>query len=404
MALNKQELEALYEKYLHNQCSSEELQALVDELGEDSPAFRQDLVMQLFDKTWEGLEVAPGQYGLAETVLPDAQPAGAPVIALPSRKTGRRWAIAAAVIFLVAAGGYFGLIHTRTPVPGIATQPGLKNDVPPGYSKAVLTLANGAAVILDSVHTGTLTQQGNTTVVNSTNGQLAYNTLDNASASQRTTEVLYNILATPRGGQYQLQLPDGSRVWLNASSSIRYPTAFTGTERRVEIKGEAYFEVAQNTAMPFKVAIITNAGNAGEVQVLGTHFNINAYDDEHIIKTTLLEGAVKISAGTSHHVLKPGQQAQLSKGEAIKVIDDADTEEAVAWKDGRFYFNGADIQTVMRQVSRWYDVDVKYEGSIPTGHYKGRPARDLSVSQMLKVVEYSGVKIRIEGKKIIVQE
>ncbi|MBS1566431.1 MAG: DUF4974 domain-containing protein, partial [Bacteroidetes bacterium] len=185
---------------------------------------------------------------------------------------------------------------------------------------------------------------------------------------------------------------------------IRYPTAFTGHERRVEIRGEAYFEIAGNTAMPFRVAVLKSDGAGEEIEVLGTHFNINAYDDEPSMATTLLEGAVKVHKGDKVQLLKPGQQALTEAGTGIRLLENADTEAAVAWKDGRFYFNGADIQTIMRQVARWYDVSVVYEGNIPSGHYKGRPARNLGLSEMLRVVSYSGVHCRIEGKKIIVQE
>jgi ferric-dicitrate binding protein FerR (iron transport regulator) len=304
-----------------------------------------------------------------------------------------RWAAAAVFILVLSAGTYY-LFNRPARLPattGIAAE---KNDVAPGGDKAVLTLANGSTITLDSAHNGALAQQGNATVVKKNNGQLAYNT-----QNEKPTEVLYNTLTTPRGGQYQLVLPDGSKVWLNAASSIRYPTAFAGKERKIEITGEAYFEVAKNTGIPFIVKT-----NGMEVKVLGTHFNVNAYDDEAVIKTTLLEGVVEVTKDAATALLKPGQQSQLTKLGKINVMDNADVEEAVAWKEGNFYFKDADIQAIMRQVARWYDVEIVYEGRIPEGHFVGRPSRSLTAAQMLKIVEYSGVKIRIEGKKIIVNE
>jgi ferric-dicitrate binding protein FerR (iron transport regulator) len=212
------------------------------------------------------------------------------------------------------------------------------------------------------------------------------------------TEVLYNTVSTPRGGQYQLTLSDGSKVWLNASSSLRFPTAFPGTERRVEITGEAYFEVAGNESKPFVVDI---AGK-GEVEVLGTQFNINAYEDEPAIKTTLLEGKVKVSEsnGSQSSVLKPGQQAQLANG--IRVMDNVDMEEIMAWKTGWFYFDRQELPAIMRQVSRWYDVDVRYEGRISKKSFSGIVGRDNDIKDVLKIMENAGIRFRIEGSSITV--
>jgi len=214
----------------------------------------------------------------------------------------------------------------------------------------------------------------------------------------------YNTLTNPKGSKViDITLSDGSRVWLNAGSSITYPIAFAGNERKITMNGEAYFEVTHNPEMPFKVC----KGDM-EVAVLGTHFNVNAFDDEASVRVTLLEGSIKASIngstgpGGQSTILKPGEQAQIAAG--INVVRGIDIEEVMAWKNGNFYFNGADIQTIMRQVARWYDVEVVYEGGLPTGHYNGKPSRALTVSEMLKVVEYSGVKIRIDGRKIIVMK
>ena len=392
--LNPDQLEELYGKYIQNQCTAEELQALIDELGEDSPTFQADLITRLFDKTWDGLEVFPGKYKLPDLALPGEEhhEEEAPVIELASkRKWWLRIAAAAAIILFLGAGSYWWVSRSHKSDLA-ATSKYLKNDVAPGGNKATLTLANGATIVLDSAHNGTLAQQGNATVVKQNNGQLAYNTLN-----EKPTDVLYNTLTTPRGGQYQLVLPDGSKIWLNAASSIRYPTAFTGKERKIEITGEAYFEVAKNAGMPFIVK-----ANDMEVKVLGTHFNVNAYDDEAVIETTLLEGSVSVTKDAAIAILKPGQQSRLTKLGTLDVINEADLEEAVAWKNGMFSFKRADIKTVMRQIARWYDVDIVYEKQVPSVNFGGEMKQDLKLSQVLKGLERIGVRFRIEGKKLVV--
>jgi ferric-dicitrate binding protein FerR (iron transport regulator) len=230
-------------------------------------------------------------------------------------------------------------------------------------------------------------------VVKQSNGQLAYNT-----QNEKPTEVLYNTLTTPRGGQYQLVLPDGSKVWLNAASAISYPTAFTGSERKVEIKGEAYFEIAKNTAMPFIVKV-----NDAQVQVLGTHFNINAYSDEDAIKTTLLEGAVKVTKDAASTLLKPGQQAILGRSSnEIRVQENTDLDAVLAWKNGYFSFNQTDLATIMRQIARWYDVDIVYSDKVPERRFGGEIPRNTNAAEVLKMLEESKVHFRIEGRKVIV--
>ena len=234
-------------------------------------------------------------------------------------------------------------------------------------------------------------RQGNTQVIKRSNGQLAYQVSgSNKSPAGTTTPVEYNTMTTPRGGQYQLQLPDGTKVWLNAASSITYPTLFAGGERRVEVRGEAYFEVVKDPKMPFRVSLPEQASKQGaqEIEVLGTHFNVNGYRDEPALTITLLEGAVKIDAS----VLKPGEA--YSNGKVKKV----NTEEAVAWKNGYFQFEQADIRTVLRQLARWYDVEVRYEGKIPERKFGGDIQRDSNLSDVLKGLELSQVHFRLEGR------
>ena len=380
MALNKEQLEVLYEKYIQNQCTTEELQALINELGEDPPAFQADVITGLFDKTWEGLE----------------EPHEAPVIAVASaRKWWLRIAAAAAIILLTGAGAYWWL--SQAPKPDLATtNKYIKNDIAPGGNRAVLTLADGTSIVLDSAHNGILTQQGNAAVVKQRNGQLAYQTAASYKL-QAASQPVYNALATPRGGQYQLVLPDGTKVWLNAASSIRYPTAFAGKERKIEMTGEAYFEVAVNAGMPFIVK-----ANGQEVKVLGTQFNVNAYEDEAMVKTTLLEGAVQVTKDAATTLLKPGQQCSLTKSGTMTVTDDVDPEDAVAWKNGMFSFKSADIRTIMRQIARWYDVDIVYNKDIQ-GRFNAEIPRNIYASDVLKALELTRkVKFGIDGKKIIV--
>jgi ferric-dicitrate binding protein FerR (iron transport regulator) len=266
-----------------------------------------------------------------------------------------------------------------------------KNDVSPGNNKAILTLADGSSIILDDARDGAITQQGGTKVIK-IGGKLAYHTTGNSS------EIEYNTITTPRGGQYQVELPDGSRVWINAASSLRFPTAFTGNERRVEINGEAYFEVAKNKSMPFIVKV-----NDAKVEVLGTHFNINAYDDEGIMTTTLLEGSVKFVSSDKISILKPGQQSQLSKDGQVKLINDVDIDKVMAWKNGLFVFDNSDLETVMRQLSRWYDIDVVFRTRNVATSFVGEIPRTSKLSDILKVFELaSKLQFEIAGKKVIV--
>lgn len=300
----------------------------------------------------------------------------------PEKKFKHRvlnWAkLAAAILLFILPGIYFLKYNKPKPTALTAlTKPG-PIDVQPGGNKAILTLGDGSHIVLDSAQNGLLAHQGKTKIVKSGNGHIAYN----QTATGNTTTI-YNTMTTPRGGKYDLQLADGTRVWLNASSSITYPIAFSGTERRVAITGEAYFEVAKNKAMPFKI----NVNGQQEVEVLGTHFNIMAYNDEAAVKTTLLEGSVKIVKNKLTSVLKPGQQAQLTADGKLSVTDDADINAVMAWKNGQTLFVNEDIKTIMRQVSRWYDIDVEYQGDMPTRLFTGGISRESNLSVLLKVLE-----------------
>lgn len=317
--------------------------------------------------------------------------------------------LAIAAVFVLLAGIGAGTIalqrhykSTTPTIPNISTR--YKNDLPPGVNGAVLTLANGQHIVLDSAGNGTLAVQGNTRLINH-NGQITYSRGDKSSQ-----ELFYNMMTTPKGRQYQLMLADGTKVWLNAASSIRFPTAFTGSERKVEISGEAYFEVATPAAghdkTPFKVHIDPPAGGDGiDIEVLGTHFNVNAYGEETTAQTTLLEGAVKVSTGSAQTILRPGQQARIRQSGSsspIEVMNDVNTDIVMGWKNGYFTFQHTDLRTVMRQIARWYDVDITYTGKVPERKFGGEISRNSNASEVLKILEKSKVYFRIEGKKIIV--
>ncbi len=302
---------------------------------------------------------------------------------------------AAAVILLLGICAFYYLqpISQRNIVIKKAVQE-VQNDIQPGTSGAILTLSNGKQIVLDSTGSNTLLTQGNTQLLNQ-QGRLSYNNNDAATGGPA---VVYNTMTTTKGKQYQLQLSDGSKIWLNAASSVTYPTAFTGDERKISITGEAYFEIAHDAKKPFTVST-----NGMEVQVLGTHFNINAYDDEENTSTTLLEGSVKIKNRHTASLLRPGQQLQLNREGKIKLVTDADAQEAVAWKDGLFIMKKAGIASIMRQLARWYDVEVSYSDGIPPGRISGDIPRNMNLSKVLEVMELSGVHFTINGKKVEVK-
>jgi len=322
-----------------------------------------------------------------DKIKADSKPARRYVIPL------RKIAVAASVIglLLLSALLLFNLNTSKGTLNAKVNEQRFKNDVLPGGDKATLTLADGSTVILDEAKNGILAQQGSSKIIK-VGGKLLYDPTD-----KNSKDVVYNTISTPKGGQYQLELPDGSLVWLNATSSIHFPTSFAGKERRVEITGEAYFEVAKNRDMPFIVSV-----NGAEVQVLGTHFNVNAYSDEDNVKTTLLEGSVRFVHGVNADMLKPGQQSQLAGDGQVKVVSNVDVDEVVAWKNGMFDFENAGIETVMRQLSRWYDVEIEYKGKTDD-LFIAEMRRQIKLSDALKALELTGkVKFEIQGKKIIV--
>ena len=304
----------------------------------------------------------------------------------------------AAVFIMMLSGVAWWLVSKKPAQPEIVRENKVNKKTPlvPGGNKAILKLSDGTEIILDSAVEGTLVQQGQAKVIKLGDGQLSYQSTDNTSA-----EPVYNTISTPRGGQYQLILADGSKVWLNASSSLRYPAFFSGKERKVELTGEGYFEIAKNATMPFHVQV-----NNMDVEVLGTHFNINSYTDEPAIRTTLLEGSVIVkSAGRDQNsaILKPGEQAVLSGDNSpLTIHHSPDLDEVMAWKNGLFQFKAADIKTVLRQAERWYDVEFEYKENI-AARFSGQISRSANADQLLKILELTGkVKFEYQGKTIIV--
>ncbi len=306
---------------------------------------------------------------------------------------------AAVVVIALGLAGYYFISSANKEKQSIAktTSPSAPTDIMPGGNKAVLTLGDKSVIVLDGAQNGTLANEGNTSIQKMEDGKLVYN-----QSKEKPSIVFYNTISTPRGGQYQLTLADGTKVWLNAASSLTFPTSFPGEERKVEISGEAYFEVAKNENQPFKVVI---AGKE-EIEVLGTHFNINAYVDEPSINTTLLEGKVKVTTimGSKVQFLSPGQQSQLDKSGNIRLNNNPDIEEVIAWKSGKFYFGeSADVAAIMRQISRWYNVDVEIKGNIKE-HIGGSMSRDVNVSKVFEKLEITGViRFELVGNKIIVK-
>jgi hypothetical protein len=285
----------------------------------------------------------------------------------------------------------------------------------PGSQKATLTLADGSTIILNNVQNGNLANQGHTQITK-TDGRLTYNRKPGSDGSTLGQDI-YNTVTTPRGGEYQITLPDGSKVWLNAASSLRFPIAFAGDERIVELTGEAYFEVnPQNlqatpktanqpekiAKTPFIVKINTPAGNRNEVEVLGTHFNVMAYNEEGIIKTTLIEGKVKVTSGNNFQMIRPGEQARLKEGSIT--VQHVDAEDVVGWTNGFIPVGGPDIDYTMRQIARWYDVSIVYQGKKPEVSFEGKLPRAATIENVIKLLKANNIKARLNEKerKVIV--
>ncbi len=349
--------------------------AIVNEMKIVQDTMDEQRAMQLWNKIEE--KIQPGSSGKKPS----------------SVVSMRKWWMAAAILILLATGSYLFWKKDESPeITKTTTSPTPQNDIAPGTNKAILTLADGRKITLDSNSNGAISKLHDVTIIQ-LDGKLSYE----VSKESLTKTEVYNTITTPKGGQFQLVLADGSKVWLNAASSLRFPTVFMGNERKVQLDGEGYFEIAHNEAMPF----IVEKGDS-RVQVLGTHFNVNAYDDEDEIKVTLLEGSVRVSQGNIEKRLVPGQQAQIKTD--IQIVDQVNIDKVMAWKNGWFEFDDTELSAIMRQISRWYDVDIVFEEKSSDQKFGGRISKNLPMSAILRMLESSGVTgFRLEGKKLFVQ-
>lgn len=371
-----------------------------DELLIDAYRNFVEIETQVKEETWTVVMdklVAGGQLSIADV------PGGKVV-----RVRRRRYismAAAACILIIAGAGWYFGGFGVSKP--GISVEKaaaGTPATLLPASQGAILTLADGSKVLLDSTGGGLLRRQGQVAVVKSGNGELKY--LDPGGSPGR--QLAFNKLTTPKGRQFRLELPDGSKVWLNAESSLEYPVAFTGGTREVKLEGEAYFEIAHDMQHPFFVKIPATAVRGGEdlmIRVLGTSFNAMAYGNEPKIQTTLLEGAVSLSRGKSVTRVQPGEAATIGRtpGEGFSV-QKADVDRVMSWKNGMFSYNQASLSEIMRDIARWYDVDVRYEGAAPDLKFDGYISRSNPLNKILQILELNHVAFRMEGRTIVVSE
>jgi len=390
--MTNEEAKALLARYNAGLCSEEEkkvIEAWYTMLEKDS------------DWKWTEEEKQIFSSSLRRRVLGNIEQQSSKTVSFKKRKV--IWAVAASVAAAILVSTViYTLLSNSGAHRNIADTPtkttiAQVRDVLPGKTGAILTLNNGEQILLDSANTGQLAVQGSATV-STKKGTLEYA----VAAERETAAVVFNTVSTPKGQEYALILSDGTKVWLNSASSVRYPVMFSARERVIEMSGEAYFEVAAHRnktgeKIPFTVRVKHDGGSIEEVHVLGTHFNINAYDDEPISSVTLLDGSVEVAKpGSKSVTIVPGQQALV--GENISVNKDADIEAVMAWKNGKFLFRKANIQTVMRQAARWYDIEVNYPGKIPPDILSGGLSKNVKLSEFLKILEYSEINAVIHDK------
>lgn len=385
--MNRNEFEHLAKKYLEGNISLEEEQLLSAHYAE----LQRETILWDAQNMGGQEEVKTELYRRALKEIAEYE-AGQQ----KNRRVFKRlyWPAAAALVLLGSIALFF---YNNEPAEQMAeNNKTVAHDVLPGGNRAVLTLADGSQVNLDSAGDGIIKNQGNIIIDKTKDGELVYRVKGAAQSAKPD----YNTIRTPAGGQYQLILADQTRVWLNAGSSIRFPTAFFGAERRVTVVGEAYFEVAKNKKRPFRVSTARQL-----IEVLGTHFNVNAYSDEPAVKTTLLEGAVNIVYGNLSKGIKPGQQAQLAVETGKMDIAEVDLEEAVSWKNGYFLFDNEDIHSIMRKIARWYNVEVVFVNEQINERFGGTVSKFQNVSQVLKILEVTGtIHFKIEGRRITVMQ
>jgi ferric-dicitrate binding protein FerR (iron transport regulator) len=394
-------LNYLWKKYLAKTCTDAEKQELANIVLDSK---YEEEIRLFLEQSWNELEPsndlpAHRSDAVLHSILQSAEIQTAeeakPTAKIRHLFAWRFAAVTASVLLIVGAGIYFLFnknlngAQNKTALSFAKVQQDVKA---PEVSRAMIVLENGKTVLLDSLNKENLSLQGSVSVAKTQDGQIIYKGASN--------EMVYNTLVNPRGSKVvNLTLQDGTKVWLNCESSLKYPIAFGGKERMVEIRGEAYFEVAKDPSKKFIVL-----ANGVKTEVFGTHFNVNSYNDLGHTSVTLLEGSVKVSNKASSAFLTPGQQAKLNEASKVNVQDDVETEEIVAWKNGLFNFNSLTLQSIMQQIERWYDVEVEYDGIRSEKHFSGIFSRSENVSEVLKMMQLAGIKFKIDGKKIIVTE
>ena len=377
---------------MNDNCTAEEVNELMEAIRLE---YHADIVVEFMEENIlhpedDDQPDLPGERAMV--IYKKLLPLSRPACFLVKLLYWKRIAAAASVIIGLGVYAYLfsGTENKYAVLPSVAAKI-VETDVAPGTNGAILTLADGSHLLLDSSNNGITLAQG-ATVIKNLNGSITYTAKDSGSL------VMYNTMTTPKARTFQLTLADGSRVWLNAESSITYPTHFAGKERNVIITGEAYFEIAGDPERKFIVR-----GGDITTEVLGTHFNINIYKEESLQKVTLLEGSVKITGGSSHLVITPGAQAVFSQGK-LQVNNTVDVEQVVAWKNGAFKFRQTDIGEVLRQLSRWYDVEIIYPDGIFHKLVSGSMGRDLNLTEVMQVLRGLGVKSKIENEKLYVSQ
>lgn len=402
---NQARLQEIFQRYINNEASPEEVKLLLQYFDSEDQEALHELIANELNKPVNLSEL--GGYDQFDKVYNEIleriqEHKTAEIIPL-WRRLVPRIAAAALLLAVFSLSLYW---YTRPVNDQLANEQPQKSEIVPGGSKAVLILADGSSVALDTAMNGILAHQGNTEIKKTREGLLEY---DANSSQAIASKSALNTIITPRGGEYRLILPDGTKVWLNAASSLKFPAGFDNNERKVELEGEAYFEVASRfkpNGKREKVPFIVKTANQ-EVKVLGTHFNIKAYADESETRTTLLEGSVRVTvtqqgSNSQSSLLVPGQQALLRTSGNVLSVSRADLEQAVAWKNGYFKFQREDIRSVMRQISRWYNVDIEYRGKVTEEEFGGKISRNENITGVLQILKLSNVKCRIEGKKIII--
>lgn len=390
MKYDLQHIEELWKLFLDDKASKSQLDQLFQAVKDPESGIGNDWLFRLSEtggavKQLPEQEVADALRGVLEKAgISSLEQSPAPVV--KGRFNTRIWWAASIVLFIVTAVSLSRLLNRSSSIP--TDVKAVVVNIPPGKTGAVLTLAEGKQVSLDSLKDGVVALQGGATA-RVVNGTLQY--------EGSGKELLYNTMSTPKGRQFHLLLPDGSGVWLNSASSIKYPVSFAGTERKVWITGEAYFEIKKNEKMPFRVSINDKA----DIEVLGTSFNVNAYSDEEVIAATLLEGAVRLQSGDKRSVLKAGQQAVLSN-QSLQLNDNADIERVMAWKNGFFNFEGLGMQEVMRQLERWYDIRVQFRNKTAGRVIGGKMDRHVNLSDVLDMFREMGLQFEWDGKTLTI--